>query len=90
MTAQEQLIADQDAQRPARLFLSFLQSATGNDQSLSGADGVAVNNPGQYTTVTPYGVSVEGRPISNLQNATLSMPLALVAVGVVLLLVWKH
>lgn len=86
---QDQLIAEQDRQRTARSFISFLSTVTGGDQSYASEDGNAVNFPGQYQTVTPAGVSVEGRPISNQQQTvTITLPM-LMMVAVVAFLVLK-
>lgn len=82
----EQLIAEQDKQRTARSFISFLGGALGvQDQSWAGEDAYAVNRPGQYTTISPYGESVVGLPVSNMQGGTLfglSLPMLLLLGGV--------
>lgn len=82
----EQLIAEQDKQRTARSFISFLGGALGvQDQSWAGEDAYAVNRPGQFTTISPYGQSVEGLPISNQQNVLglgLSLPMLLLLGGI--------
>lgn len=85
-------IAKADDQRTALQFVSFLNGVVGNDQSLANADGVPINYPSQYQTVSPYGVAVEGRPISNIQSATLNLPpipLALLVMGAAAFLVLK-
>lgn len=76
---QDELIAAQDGQRTQRQFISLLGGVFGLDQSLASQDGYAVNQPGQYQTVTPFGVAVEGRPISNQQSVTFTLPLLLLA-----------
>ena len=85
----EQLIAEQDKQRTARSFISFLGGALGvQDQSYAEQDFYAANRPGQYTTISPYGQSVEGLPISNQQTVLglgLSLPMLLLIGGVVYL-----
>lgn len=66
------LIAEQDALRTKRAFISFLSTAFGVDQSMPGQDGYAANYPRQYQVVGQNGaVGVEGAPISNLQVGTL-------------------
>ena len=51
----------QDAQRPLRLFVNFLQQSLGADQSLGSTDGYAINNPRQYTVIGANGqVGIEG------------------------------
>jgi hypothetical protein len=59
----EELIAQQDQLRTTRQFISLLGGLTGQDQTLSGTDYAAVNGPGQFSNVGPYGTSVEGQPI---------------------------
>ena len=76
---QDDLIAAQDSQRTQRQFISLLGGVFGVDQSPASQDGYAVNAPGQYQTVTPYGVAVEGRPISNQQAVTFTVPMLLLA-----------
>ncbi|MGC1173125.1 hypothetical protein [Polaromonas sp.] len=85
----EELIAEQDRQRTKRSFISFLGGALGvSDQSYAQEDGYALNRPGQYTTISPYGQSVEGLPISNQQNVLgLSLPMLLLIGGVIFLAV---
>lgn len=88
-----ELIAAQDAQRTQRNFISLLSGITGTDQSYANADGYAVNQPGGYQVVQPYGaggVGIEGQPISNLQGGgvVISMPLILIC-GLAFLLL-KH
>lgn len=81
----EQLIAEQDKQRTARSFISFLGGALGvQDQSWAGEDAYALNRPNQYTTISPYGQSVEGLPISNQQATVLglSLPMLLLIGGI--------
>lgn len=84
----EQLIAEQDKQRTARSFISFLSGALGvQDQSWAGEDAYAANRPGQYTTISPYGESVVGLPVSNQQATVLgmSLPMLLLIGGVIYL-----
>ena len=72
----------QDELRPVRMFVSLLSGALANDQTYAEEDNGVGTRPGQYQTVTPFGVSVEGRPVSNLQNAAVTMPIGLIALGV--------
>lgn len=79
----------QDDARPARMFVSMLAGALGVDQTMAGEDNSVDQRAGQYQTVTPYGVSVEGRPVSNLQSAAVTMPLGLIVLGAVVFMVLK-
>lgn len=87
----EELIAAQDKQRTQRSFIAFLSGAMGiQDQSYAEQDSYAVNRPGQYTTISPYGQSVEGLPISNQQGVFgLSLPMLLLIGGVIYLATQK-
>lgn len=81
----EELVAAQDKQRTARQFISFLGGAFG-DQSMANEDAYAYNLPGQYQSISRYGVGIEGVPISNLQGGggiTLSLPMLLIGALVV-------
>lgn len=73
-------IAKADSDRTERQFLSFLSGVVGgnSEQSVAGEDGISQNLPGQYQAVSPFGVAVEGRPVSNLQSATVTMPIVLI------------
>ena len=78
----EELINAQDKQRTQRSFISLLSGALGVDQSYAEQDYYARNPPGQYTTVSPYGVSVEGLPLSNQQaGIRLTLPVLLLIAG---------
>lgn len=82
-------VAAADQARTERQFIGFLSSAFGlNDQTTANQDANANNVPGQYQTVTPYGVAVEGRPqSSNQAGGALSLPLLLLlAAGAYLIL----
>ena len=82
MTESER-IAQADRDRTALQFVSFLNGAFGPDQSYANQDNGAVNYPNQFETVSPYGVSREGLPISNRQPAQISSgALLLIALGV--------
>ena len=74
-----------DENRTARAFISFLSQAIGNDQSLPGQDGYAVNPPRQYQSIGPGGlVGIEGTAQSNAQGSKLAFsvsPLLLLAVA---------
>lgn len=67
-------IAQADNDRSALQFVNFMSGLVNGEQSVAHEDAMSMNTPGQYQTVTPYGVSVEGRPVSNLQGATLALP----------------
>lgn len=56
-------IEQQDRLRTLRQFISFGAGISGQDQILAGTDFAAVNAPGQFSNVGPYGTSVEGQPI---------------------------
>lgn len=84
------LIAQQDQQRTGRMFVSFLASAMGVDQAMPGTDGQAYNTPSQYQVVTPYGVGVEGQPISSAQGLRLPVPLIVGALILVALVASGH
>lgn len=62
---QQQLdvIQQQDQLRTMRQFVSFFGGMTGQDQTLTGTDFAAVNAPGQFQSVGPHGIAVEGQPI---------------------------
>lgn len=77
------LIAEQDALRTKRAFISFLSTAFGVDQSLPTQDSYSANYPRQYQTIGLNGaVGVEGAPISNQQaGALLRSPLVLLLGG---------
>lgn len=87
----DDLIQQQDQQRTARAFISFLSTAFGVDQSLASTDAYAVNNPRQYQTIGPGGlVGIEGTSTSNGQTvALMASPLVLLVLAVGAYLVWK-
>lgn len=81
---------EQDEQRTARAFISFLGTAFGVDQSTAGQDGDPYNLPRQYQSIGPNGYSVEGYPVSTTQTGALLVSpsllwLAAAAAGVYLL-----
>lgn len=82
--------ADSDEQRTKRLFVGFLSSALGVDQTYSGEDGQASSSTGTYTIANPDGTySVLGQPISNQNTPGVAAgipPGFLLLVGLVLLL----
>lgn len=56
-------------QRTKLLFLGFLSSVLGVDQTYSGDDGTPASQPGQYTIANPDGTySVQGQAVSNLNQ----------------------
>ena len=82
----------QDALRPFRLFLSGLNAAFYGDQAYPGVDGYAVNPSGQFSTVGPYGTSVEGQPLALTRNGglQLSPSVVMLAIGAAAVLFWKR
>lgn len=88
-----ELIAAQDSQRTQRNFISLLGGVFGADHSMADEDGYAVNSPGGYTVMAPYGVggvALEGQAVSTTQRGgvVITMPMLLVAGA--LFLLWKH
>jgi hypothetical protein len=86
------LEAQQDALRPLRMFVGALTGAAqAGDQSYAGSDGYAWNLPGQYQVVGPYGVSVEGAPISTTRNGGvyISPMVVMLAIGAAAVLLFK-
>lgn len=71
----------QDEQRTARAFISFLGTAFGVDQSTAGQDGDPYNLPRQYQSIGPTGYSVEGYPVSTSQNGALIVSPSLLWLG---------
>ena len=86
---EQSAIQTQDEQRPARMFVSLLSGILGVDQMTSGEDNQIATPTGQYQSVTPYGVSVEGRPVSNLQSAAVTLPIGLIVIAAVVFMVLK-
>jgi hypothetical protein len=78
-------IATQDSLRPFRMFVGAVTGALygSNDQSMAGFDGNSYNNPYQYQSVGPYGVSVEGAglPISPTAGGGLYISPMVVLIG---------
>lgn len=87
-------IKTNDEQRVARSFIAAISTYFGNDQSVAGQDGYAVNVPRQYQTIGPGGlVGVEGTSLSNGQKSvalTASPLVMLLIAGVVGYFVLKH
>jgi hypothetical protein len=77
-----------------RAFIAAASTYLGNDQSVAGQDGYAVNQPRQYQTIGPGGlVGVEGTSLSNGQKsvALTASPLVLLLIaGMVGYFVLKH
>lgn len=74
MQTQAALTADQTEQadevRTKRLFIGFLSSVLGVDQTLNGQDGAPVRTTGQYLIANPDGTySVLGQSVSNQNTA---------------------
>lgn len=74
-----------------RGFVGVLNGYLGNDQSTAGYDAYPVNRPGVYQTIGPYGVAVEGAPVSTLQNGAVvvSPGLVLMLLGAAAVFIWK-
>ena len=66
------LAADRaDEERTKRLFVGFLSSVLGVDQTFNGEDGRAQSSANQYIIGNPDGTySQLGRPVSNVQAGT--------------------
>lgn len=75
-----------------RGFVGVLQGYMGSDQSLAYTDGSVVNRPGQYQTVGQYGASVEGMPVSTMQNGAvvISPMLIMLALGAAAAWAWAR
>ncbi|GKT19556.1 hypothetical protein AVHY2522_22910 [Acidovorax sp. SUPP2522] len=87
------LEAQQDALRPIRMFVGGLTGVLmGYDQTYAGADGTSWNTPYRYQSVGPYGVAVEGAPISTTPGGGLyvSPMLVMLALGAAAVMVWKR
>lgn len=83
-TDQADLISQQDQQRTARSFISFLTTAFGVDQQPVGVDGTAANTPYRYQAIGPTGVGIEGAPVSSAQPVAAGIsPVLLLAAGAV-------
>lgn len=82
-------IQQQDEMRPARMFVSLLSGALGIEQTVAETDNGVSTRTGQYQTVSPYGVSVEGRPVSNIQSAAVTLPFGLILLAGIAFLVLK-
>ncbi|WP_422849580.1 hypothetical protein ACOYR4_11290 [Acidovorax sp. M14] len=60
-----ELIDQQDRLRPLRMFVGVFSGAlAGYDQALATEDATSWNLAGQYQTIGPGGVAIEGRPIA--------------------------
>lgn len=68
---QDVLAAQQaDEDRTKRLFIGFLSSALGVDQTMHGEDSVPSRGTGDYIIANPDGsYSALGQPVSNLNRA---------------------
>lgn len=82
---QQDLIDQQDRLRTLRQFVTFGAGLTGQDQSLSGTDFAAVNPPGQFSNVGPYGTAIEGQPIVTYSpNAGVTVAPIMIVAGLAL------
>jgi len=78
-----ELIQRQDALRTVRQFVGTLSGAlAGYDQAVAGQDGYSWSLPGQYQTVGPYGVAIEGQPVTISRGGGLYISPMLVLVGI--------
>lgn len=59
---EHQLVEQQDDLRVVRAFVGALNGYLG-DQSYARQDGYSANVPGQFMTIGPQGVAVEGTPV---------------------------
>lgn len=92
---QEALIRRQDELRPYRQFMSLVAGFQGIDSNTyTGTDTIGTNPTGQFVSVGPYGMAVEGQPIAvNASGQTVGpgtvspmfIMVALAAVAVLLL-----
>lgn len=82
-------IQQQDDLRPVRMFVNLVSGALGIEQTIAETDNGVGTRSGQYQTVSPYGVSVEGRPVSNLQTAAITLPFSLILLAGIGFLVLK-
>ena len=79
------IVQQQDEQRTARAFISFLSTALTGDQSLANQDNSAVNYPRQYTVIgTDRSIGIEGTssPQGSTFTAFLSTPVLLIGAAV--------
>ncbi len=80
---QNALIAQQDALRPLRYFVgAFSGALAGYDQAVAGQDGWSWNQTGQYQSIGPYGVAVEGQPIATTRGGGLYISPMVVLIGI--------
>lgn len=83
--------ADMDQVNTLRGFVGVMQGYLGSDQSLAGQDYYVSNRPGQYQTIGPYSVGVEGSPVSTMNNGAvvISPGLILMLMGAAAVFLWK-
>lgn len=84
------LVADQEAmadeQRTKRLFIGFLSSVLGVDQTMVSADAAPASQTGQYVYANPDGTfSQQGQPVSNLNSGAMPATVAGFPTGLVIL-----
>nr|WP_315242867.1 hypothetical protein [uncultured Albidiferax sp.] len=75
-----------------RGFVGVLNGYLGSDQSLAQQDAWVGNNPGQYQTIGPYSVGIEGSPVSTMQNGAVvvSPGLVLMLMGAAAVFLWMR
>lgn len=77
-----ELIEQQDRLRPLRMFVgAFSGALAGYDQALATQDAYAWSVPGQYQSIGPGGVAIEGRPVTISRNGGVFISPMLVLVG---------
>lgn len=89
MYVEQNEIDRQDELRPLRMFVGAISAALGTDQTYAETDNNVSSRPGQYQSVSPYGVSVEGRPVSNIQSAAVTLPFGLILLAGIAFMVLK-
>lgn len=87
--------SQQDVLRTIRTFVGMAAgglAAYGADQSYAGYDAYPANSPYRYQTISPYGVGVEGLPISATRGGGLviSPMIVMIALGAVAVLMLKR
>ncbi|CAN7402100.1 hypothetical protein LJR129_002485 [Acidovorax sp. LjRoot129] len=77
-----ELIATQDRLRPLRMFVgAFSGALAGYDQAVQGQDGYSWSIPGQFQSIGPNGVAIEGRPVTISRNGGVFISPMVVLIG---------
>lgn len=83
-------VQQSDEERTKRLFVGFLSSALGVDQTYSGSDQHIASAPDQYVIANPDGsYSVVGRSRSNLQSPAVATGISPLLLLGGLFMLWK-